>query len=250
MAMRQPTVRMAICDDVGIGKTVESGLIASELLAQGEARGLAVLCSPALAEQWQEELRAKFGLDAELVLASTVPRLERALAYGESLFDKHRMVVISTDFIKSPRHRDDFIAHCPDLVIVDEAHTCVPTDGVGARTAQLRYQLLSRLARDQSRHLLLVTATPHSGKDESFRSMIGLLDPGLAYVDLGTDQGRRRLAAYYVQRRRADIRSYLNEDTAFPDDRLFKEEPYRLSTAYRTLLDLSLIHISEPTRPY
>ena len=65
MAMRQPTVRMAICDDVGIGKTVESGLIASELLAQGEASGLAVLCSPALAEQWQEELRTKFGIDAE-----------------------------------------------------------------------------------------------------------------------------------------------------------------------------------------
>ena len=113
MAMRQPTVRMAICDDVGIGKTVESGLIAAELLAQGEASGLAVLCSPALAEQWQEELRTKFGIDAELVLASTVPRLERALAYGESLFDKHRIVVVSTDFIKSPRHRDDFVAALP-----------------------------------------------------------------------------------------------------------------------------------------
>ena len=245
MAMRQPTVRMAICDDVGIGKTVESGLIASELLAQGEASGLAVLCSPALAEQWQEELRTKFGIDAELVLASTVPRLERALAYGESLFDKHRIVVVSTDFIKSPRHRDDFVAHCPDLVIVDEAHTCVPTDGAGARTAQLRYELLSRLARDQSRHLLLVTATPHSGKDESFRRMIGLLDTGLATVDLAADQGRRRLAACYVQRRRADIRSYLNEDTAFPDDRLFKEEPYRLSPAYRALLDDAIAYASE-----
>src|SRR6516162_9533211 len=102
-----------------------------------------------------------------------------------------------------------------------------------------------RLARDQSRHLLLVTATPHSGKDESFRSMIGLLDPGLVDVDLGTDQGRRRLAACYVQRRRADIRSYLNEDTAFPDDRLFKEEPYRLSSAYRALLDDAISYASE-----
>ena len=134
MALRQNTVRLLISDDVGIGKTVEAGLIASELLAQGEAKGLAVLCSPALAEQWQDELRTKFGIDAELVLASTVPRLERALAYGQSLFDRHQTVVVSTDFIKSTRHRDDFVDHCPDLVIVDEAHTCVAADGSRSST--------------------------------------------------------------------------------------------------------------------
>jgi superfamily II DNA or RNA helicase len=245
MAMRQPVIRMAICDDVGIGKTVESGLIASELLAQGEAKGLAVLCSPALAEQWQDELRTKFGIDAELVLSSTAPRLVRSLALGESIFGKYKLVVVSTDFIKSPRHRDDFIKHCPDLVIVDEAHTCVPTDGASARSAQLRYDLLSRLADDKDRHLLLVTATPHSGKDESFRSLIGLLDPRLAAIDLATDEGRRRLAPHYVQRRRADIRRYLEIDTAFPADRLFRDAPYRLSPAYKALLDDAIFYASE-----
>jgi superfamily II DNA or RNA helicase len=249
MAMRQPTVRMAICDDVGIGKTIESGLIAKELLAQGEAAGLAVLCSPALAEQWQDELRTKFGIDAELILASTVPRLERALEWGQSLFEKHRTVVVSTDFIKSPRHRDDFIKHCPDLVIVDEAHTCVPTDatgpGAGNRMAQQRYELLSRLAADKARHLMLVTATPHSGKDESFRSLIGLLDPVLAHADLGTDADRRLLAPHYVQRRRADIRDYLGEDTEFPADRLFRDAPYALSPGYRALLDDAIAYASE-----
>jgi SNF2 family DNA or RNA helicase len=128
MALRQKTVRLLISDDVGIGKTVEAGLIASEMLAQGSAERLAVLCSPALAEQWQEELRTKFGIDAELVLASTVSKLERGLDLGQSLFDRHRKVIVSTDFIKSTRHRDDFVRHCPDLVIVDEAHTCVAAD--------------------------------------------------------------------------------------------------------------------------
>jgi len=244
MAIRQPTagrpVRLAICDDVGIGKTVESGLIAAELLAQGEATGLAVLCSPALAEQWQEELRTKFGIDAELILPSTVTRLDRALGFGETLFAKHRRVVISTDFIKSPRHRDDFLKHCPDLVIVDEAHTCVPADATGSAggAQQLRYELLRRVAEDKSRHLLLVTATPHSGKDEPFRALLGLLDPALETVNFNEDAGRRQLAQYFVQRRRLDIRrDYPDEAGAFPGDRLFTEAPYKLDPAYRALLD-------------
>ena len=67
------------------------------------------------------------------VLASTVSRLERDLALGQSLFDRYPHVVVSTDFIKSTRHRDDFVGHCPDLVIVDEAHTCVAADDADAR---------------------------------------------------------------------------------------------------------------------
>src|SRR3954466_1181109 len=77
MALRQDTVRLLIADDVGIGKTIEAGLIAAELLAQGDARGLVVLCSPALAEQWRAELHGKFGMDARLVLPATIGRLER-----------------------------------------------------------------------------------------------------------------------------------------------------------------------------
>src|SRR3982751_6143513 len=76
MALKLDPVRLLIADDVGIGKTVEAGLIARELLDRGEADRLAVLCPPALAEQWQAELRTKLHLDAELVLPSTAARLE------------------------------------------------------------------------------------------------------------------------------------------------------------------------------
>lgn len=256
MALRQQTVRMLISDDVGIGKTVEAGLIAKELLTQGEARGLAVLCSPALAEQWQEELRTKFGIDAELILASTVSRLERGLDFGQSLFDRYRHVIISTDFIKSTRHRDDFVRHCPDLVIVDEAHTCVAADNTVSTQNQLRYELLRRVAEDPQRHLLLVTATPHSGKESGFRNLLGLVRPELADVDLETDRGRRLLAQHFVQRKRADVRQYLTkengladnslaEKTAFPSGRESKDEKYKLSPAYRALLDDAIAYASE-----
>ncbi|WP_327224119.1 DEAD/DEAH box helicase [Streptomyces platensis] len=252
MALRQRTVRLLISDDVGIGKTVEAGLIVKELLAQGEATRLAVLCSPALAEQWQSELREKFGIDAELVLASTVSRLERGLELGQSLFDKHPYTIISTDFIKSTRHREDFVRHCPDLVIVDEAHSCVAADdatqGGTSSTNQLRYELLRRISADPDRHLLLLTATPHSGKESAFRNLLGLVRPELATVNLEAPAGRAKLAEYFVARKRADVRTYLTKEdgladdslaerTAFPSDRWTKDEPYRLTPAYRALLD-------------
>ena len=237
LALRQETVRVLVSDDVGIGKTIESALIAAELLAQGDARRLAVLCSPALAEQWQRELREKFSIDAELVLTSTVARLSRGLMIDESLFDRHPFTVISTDFIKSPRRRQEFVNHCPELVIVDEAHTCVADGGGGGATAArtLRYDLLRTLAADTNRHLILVTATPHSGKEEGFRNLIGLLKPELATVDLDTVAGRELLAKHFVQRRRGDVRKYLTEDTDFPSDRLTKEAPYELSSDYEAL---------------
>jgi superfamily II DNA or RNA helicase len=246
LALRQETVRLLVADDVGIGKTIEAGLIAAELLAQGEAKRLAVLCSPALAEQWQRELREKFGIDAELVLPSTTRRLARDLLLNESLFDKYPYVVVSTDFIRSPNRRHEFLNHCPELVIVDEAHSAVADGaGGGAKARTQRFDLLTDLAQDAARHLILVTATPHSGKDEGFRNLLGLLDPALATANLEDRKGREQLAKHFVQRRRADIRKYLDEETAFPKDRESKEAAYALTPEYAAFFDRVLDYARE-----
>lgn len=176
MALKLEPVRLLIANDVGIGKTIEAGLVVRELLDRGEIQRLAVLCPTHLAEQWQDELRDKFHIKAELVLPSTVTRLERNTATGQSLFDIHPFVIVSTDFIKSSRYRDEFVRTCPEFVIVDEAHTCAfATDRRSGR--HLRHQLVSALAENERRHLLLVTATPHSGDEGAFRSLLGLLRP-------------------------------------------------------------------------
>ena len=248
MALRQDVVRLLIADDVGIGKTVEAGLVATELLTVGDARGLTVLCSPALAEQWVDELRTKFQLEAELVLASTIRRLERQCIAGESIFERFPVTVVSTDFIKSDRRRNEFLRTCPDLVIVDEAHTCVADGAAGGRARTQRYDLVQALANDVSRHLILVTATPHSGKDETFRNLIGLLHTDLHTVDLEQARGRELLARHFVQRRRADIRQYLDERTPFPRDRLSKEVAYELTPAYRDLFRDVLAYARETVR--
>ena len=237
MAMRQETVRLLISDDVGIGKTIEAGMIATELLALGEARAMTVLCSPALAEQWRSELREKFGLEAELVLSSTVRRLERGLIGDETVFQRYPVTVVSTDFIKSDRRRHEFIRTCPDLVVIDEVHTAVAGGGPGGRARHQRYELVKALAEDPARHLILMSATPHSGDEEAFRNLLGLLDPRLATVDLERTEGRSLLAQHFVQRRRADIRKYLDEETPFPQDRETREQPYVLSKTYRAVFE-------------
>jgi len=131
MALRLDPVRLLIADDVGIGKSIEACLVARELLDRGEITRVAVLCPPHLAEQWQAELSQKFHIEAELVLTSTAGRLERGCRVGQSLFEVYPHVVVSMDFIKSDRRRDEFARTCPEFVIVDEAHTCAfgPTAG-------------------------------------------------------------------------------------------------------------------------
>jgi len=179
MALKLDPVRMLIADDVGIGKTIEAAVIAREMLDRGEIHRMAVLCPPHLAEQWQHELADKFHIDAELVLSSTIQRLERDLPVGVSVFDRHRFTIVSTDFIKSARRAEDFVLKCPEFVMVDEAHGCTLAGGVG-RGRQQRFDLLRRVAADKSRHLLLVTATPHSGNEDAFRSLLSLLDEQFA----------------------------------------------------------------------
>jgi len=242
LALRQDPVRLLIADDVGVGKTVESLLIARELLDRGEIRRVAVLCPPHLAEQWQRALREQFHLDAELVLAGTAGRLERGLHNNEALFERYPITVVSTDYIKQDRRESEFLRTCPELVIVDEAHTC--TAAGGSRSGQRRHQLLRKIIDPRhgggARHLVLVTATPHSGSTDAFRSLLGLLDPELEQLppDLSGDTHRKqreRVAAHLVQRRRGDLTAYMQTETPFPT-REVSEDAYELDPVYEQFI--------------
>lgn len=204
MALRLSTVRLLIADDVGIGKTVEAGLIVRELMDRGEVSRLAVLCPPHLVEQWQGELLNRFNMQAIALTSASASRVERDLPHGVGLFDHYPIVVVSLDYIKSERHREHFLSIAPECIIVDEAHTCA-SSGAGK---QLRFELLQRLAKDPERHLLLLTATPHSGDEVAFYNLLSLLDPaflGLQNLTSADDPLRDKLARHFVQRRRKDI---------------------------------------------
>ena len=232
MALRLERIRLLIADDVGVGKTVESLLVVRELLERRKIRRFAVICLPHLCEQWQAEIRQKLDIDAVIIRSNTRASLDRQIHGDTSVYEFYPYQVISVDFIKSDTRRDVFIEQCPELVIVDEAHTCARPAGA-SQTQQQRYHLVSRIAEKPAQHLILLTATPHSGKPEEFHSLLGMLNPSFESLDLpnSSQAQRRELARYFVQRKRSDVEKWMGEETPFPQRDSF-EWPYDLSDNY------------------
>ncbi len=235
MALKLDPVRLLIADDVGIGKTIEAALIARELLDRGDIDRTAVLCPPHLVDQWITELEARFHIRAVAVTAASAGRLERHLPVGASIFSEHAHTVVSLDYIKSDRRRSEFLRACPDFVIVDEAHTCAAR-GQGRHQ---RFELLRGLCESASRHMVLLTATPHSGDEAAFYRLLGLLDADFTRLaDAAGDERnalRERLARHFVQRRRPDIAEW-KEGDLFPK-RETKELTYKLTGAWERFFD-------------
>jgi hypothetical protein len=149
MALRLDPVRLLIADDVGVGKTIEAAMVARELLDRGLARRLAVLCPAHLCDQWERELREKFGIEAAVIQPARIARLERDLPRPNlSIYQYYRHLILSIDFVKSERNRGHFLDNAPDLVIVDEAHIATRPGGTSVRPQQQRYALLRALAGD------------------------------------------------------------------------------------------------------
>src|SRR6185369_13498812 len=235
MALKMDPVRLLIADDVGVGKTIEAALIARELLDRGDIDRTTVLCPPHLVEQWVTELEGRFHIRPVAVTATSANRLERNLPPSESIFSAHPHTVVSLDYIKVDRRRADFLRACPELVIVDEAHTCAST---GAGRHQ-RYELLRGLAESPTRHRVLLTATPHSGDEAAFFRLLGLLDRDFGRLPetIGEERAalRERLSRHFVQRRRPDIAEW-KEGNLFPR-RETKELTYDLTGGWQKLYD-------------
>lgn len=239
MALKQDIIRLLIADDVGIGKTIEALIILKEMLERGEIKKFAVICPPHLCEQWQQELKDKLDIDAEIIRSSTAAKLDRTIPDDQSVFHHIPYQVISIDYIKADKRRGIFLTDCPEFIIVDEAHTCAKPQGATSKNQQRRYALLHDLMQDDSRHLLMLTATPHSGKDEEFLSLLGLLKQEFESLDFeNIDHNKRRqLSKYFIQRKRANIKRWLingqNKQTTHFPERESREIGYALSLEYQ-----------------
>lgn len=181
-ALRLSRPRLLIADDVGLGKTIEAGLIVAELMARRRLYRLMVV-TPAgpLLSQWQSEMSERFGLRLDIVDRAKLDEIRRGAELGSNPFDQLSHTLVSMDFLKQDRVLDELERTLPyDLIIIDEAHHYNET-GINESDrsdASQRRKLAEVLAR-KTDALLLLTATPHDGYDRSFASLLELLDPSL-----------------------------------------------------------------------
>ena len=178
-AIRMSRPRLLLADGVGLGKTIQAGLILTELIARRIAHRILIV-SPAgpLLEQWKTEMAERFGLRLDEINRARLEEVRRQTELGANPFDYIAVGIASVDFLKQESVLDLLERTSYDAVVVDEAHHCMDLGVLGEREDTQRRRLAELLAR-QCDALLLLTATPHDGQDRSFASLCELLDASL-----------------------------------------------------------------------
>jgi SNF2 family DNA or RNA helicase len=178
-AIRMSRVRLLLADSVGLGKTIQAGLVLTELMARRLAHRILIV-SPAgpLLDQWKTEMSERFGLRMDVIDRARMEEIRRSTELGANPFDHAPLALVSVDFLKQERVLDQLERASYDVAVIDEAHHCMDLGAAQDREDSQRRRLAEVLAR-RSDSLILATATPHDGSDRSFASLCELLDPSL-----------------------------------------------------------------------
>ena len=223
-AIQMPRVNLLIADDVGLGKTIEAGMVALELIIRHRTRKILIVCPASLQVQWQEQMRDKFGLDFRIVNSTMMGLLRRSRGIHVNPWNHFPRLITSIDFLKRERPLRLFRELLPgpdepafprkfDLLIVDEAHNCAPS-GVGRyATDSMRTRAL-RLLVPHFEHKLFLTATPHNGYPESFSALLELLDN--QRFARSTTPDRKQLNAVMVRRMKSELPKKYDGSPRFP----------------------------------
>src|SRR5215207_5185504 len=235
-ALSMPRANLLIADDVGLGKTIEAGLVVQELLLRHRARTVLVVCPAGLCVKWQEEMRDRFGLEFRIVNTDAVRQLRRDRGVGANVFTSFPRLIVSIDWLKDRRAQsllDEVLSgvdhrRAPrkfDLLIVDEVHSIAPPGRGRYAVDSLRTRAVKRLA-PHCEHRLFLSATPHNGYKESFTALLELLDP--QRFACGVDPNPEQLARVLVRRLKRDLRAELppkpDGSPRFPERRILTME--------------------------
>jgi SNF2 family DNA or RNA helicase len=218
-ALSMPRVSLLLADSVGLGKTIEAGLVLEELLLRRRIRRVLVLCPALLQRQWKIELRRKFNLDFEIIDSETTFQLRRRMGIDTNPWKAFPRIITSMDYLRMPDVLQQFLqatggspdlqtngqtlAHAPwDLLIVDECHHFAPQ---GGNRASQRTKMLREI-RFLFEHRIFASATPHNGKTVCFTGLLELLDPIRFQMSVEMDdKAKTNLTEIRIRRMKEDI---------------------------------------------
>ncbi len=220
-ALLLPRVNLFIADDTGLGKTIEAGLIATELLLRRRVKDVVVACPPSMVDQWKEEFEIRFGLTFEVMDRAYIERVRQQRGYGVNPWTTFPRFLVSQRLLVDETYvgpmRDWLGSLRPAaLLILDEAHHAAPSSGA-------RYAIDSRITRairdiaPRFEHRLFLSATPHNGHSNSFSALLELLDPHRFIRGVKVLKGQ--LDPVMVRRLKEDIRAL---EGGFPTRKLMQ----------------------------
>lgn len=239
-ALRMPRISLLLADDVGLGKTVEAGLILSELLIRRRIRRVLILSPATLRTQWQQEMDDKFSLTFDIVDRDQTHSLRRRLGLDANPWRTFPRIITSFHYLKQPDVLESFVASCRvpdgsahlpwDLLIVDEVHNLMPAPF--GEESELTKML--RILTPYFEHRLFLSATPHNGHTRSFTGLLEMLDP-VRFTQAAelSPAERSRVEDVVVRRLKSEINARTNPPRF--SERLLVELPLNLSPAERAL---------------
>ena len=209
-ALRLPRVNLFIADDTGLGKTIEAGLIARELLLRRKAKTIVVAAPPSVLEQWKGELEERFGLVFEILDCTYLVRMRRERGFGVNPWLTHSRFLVSHNLLSDASYADPMRAWLGpmlpgSLLILDEAHHAAPSSG-GRYGIETKFTRAVRDIAGRFEHRLFLSATPHNGHSNSFSTLLELLDP-YRFTRGVKVRGRKALEDVMVRRLKEDIRA-------------------------------------------
>lgn len=210
-AIDMARVNLLIADDVGLGKTIEAGLIIQEMLLRHRARTVLIICPASLQEKWRVEMLEKFGLEFQIVDTSYIKQLRRNRGIHANPWTSHPRLITSMDWVKSGEGlrtmRDVLPLHASyprkfDMLVIDEAHNIAPAAGANYALESQRTRFIRSIS-PHFQHRLFLTATPHNGYTESFTSLLELLDDQRFARNILPDQ--KQLSQVMIRRLKSDL---------------------------------------------
>lgn len=208
-ALRLPRVNLFIADDTGLGKTIEAGLIARELLLRKRAKTIVVAAPASVIEQWKGELEERFGLVFTILDRAYLASVRRERGFGVNPWRTHSRFLISHNLLIDPTYADPLREWLGDLLpgsllILDEAHHAAPSSG-GRYGIETKFTRAIRDLGPRFEHRLFLSATPHNGHSNSFSTLLELLDP-YRFTRGVKVRGKSDLEDVMVRRLKEDIR--------------------------------------------